>query len=99
MIDMKSELLEGGPMPLVIQEFLAAQLYDSVILMVAYIVCMFLSGYIFYWLLKLKDESPLAVIAVLSTIFCLGMTISEAIKSNEIINSPRSYAAEKFPFN
>lgn len=99
MSDMKRELLNDGPVPLIIQEFLAAQLYDSVIIMVFCVVMFLLAGGFVWWLIKnYDDEGMFTVLSVLTMAFCLGSTIYEARRVSKIINSPRSYAVEFFPF-
>lgn len=99
MNDMKSSLINDGPMPLIIQEFLAAQLYDSVIIMVFCIAAFLLAGGFVWWLIKHYDDGGMfVVISIITMSFCLGSTITEARKVSKIINSPRSYAVEFFPF-
>ena len=99
MSDMKSDLLEGGPIPLIIQEFLAAQLYDSVILMVFCVAVFLLAGGFGWWLIKHYDDAGMfTVISIITMAFCLGSTIIEARRVSKIVNSPRSYAVEFFPF-
>lgn len=100
MNDMKSSLINDGPMPLIIQEFLAAQLYDSVIIMVFCVVMFLLAGWFVWWLIKhYDDDGMFTVLSILTMAFCLGSTIYEARKVSKIVNSPRSYAVEFFHFD
>ena len=99
MSDMRTSLLNDGPVPLIIQEFLAAQLYDSVILMVFCVFLFLLAGGCVWWLIKhYNDDGVFVVIISITMAFCLGSTIVEARKVSKIVNSPRSYAVEFFPF-
>jgi hypothetical protein len=99
MSDMKKALLSEGPIPLIIQEFLAAQLYDSVIIMVFCVALFLLAGGFLWWLIKhYNDDGMFTVISIITMAFCLGSTITEARKVGKIVNSPRSYAVEFFPF-
>lgn len=99
MSDMKRELLSDGQIPLIIQEFLAAQLYDSVILMVFCVAVFLLAGGFVWWLIRHYDDGGMfVVISIITMAFCLGSTITEARKVSKIVNSPRSYAVEFFPF-
>lgn len=100
MNDMKSSLINDGPMPLIIQEFLAAQLYDSVVLMVFCVAIFLLAGGFIWWLIKHDDDDGIfTVVSIITMAFCLGSAIGEARKAVKIIHSPRSYAVEFFPFD